>query len=268
MKKMFILVIVVLAATAASGQADKIIVPLRFDRYYTLEQVYEAARAANTAFPEMTKLEEVGRSEEGRPLYALTINNPKTGLALSKPGIYLDGNIHGNEIQGGEICLYLLDYLLGNYGKNKDVTELIDKKVFYIVPVVNPDGRWHFFNDANTPSSNRSVRIPLDDDKDGLIDEDPPEDLDGDGSITTMRKKDLFGEYKTDPEDARLMVRVKPGETGEWTTLGGEGTDNDGDGLINEDAEGYVDGNRQWGFDWRRITSSAARGSIPSRRSA
>ncbi|MCK7489576.1 MAG: hypothetical protein MZU79_04535 [Anaerotruncus sp.] len=38
-----------------------------------------------------------------------------------------------------------------------------------------------------------------------------------------MRKKDPFGQYKTDPEDPRLLVRVKPGEKGEWTLLGEEG---------------------------------------------
>ena len=263
MRKVLFLTLVLLMASAVPGQTDKITVPLRFDHYYTLDQVYEAVQAVNKAYPEMTKLEEVGKTEEGRPLYAVTVNNPKTGPALSKPAIYVDGNIHGNEIQGGEICLYLLDYLLGNYGKNKDVTELIDKKVFYVVPVVNPDGRWHFFKDANNPSSNRSLRIPLDDDKDGLVDEDFPEDLDGDGSITMMRKKDPFGMFKTDPEDPRLMVRIKPGEKGEWTILGEEGIDNDGDGQINEDSEGYVDPNRQWGFDWAPQYVESGSGEFP-----
>jgi hypothetical protein len=263
MKKVLFLTLVLVLAASVPAQNAKITVPLRFDRYYTLEQVYEAVQAINQAYPDMTKLEEAGKSEEGRPIYAVTVNNPKTGPALAKPGIYVDGNIHGNEIQGGEICLYLLDYLLGNYGKNKEVTELLDKKVFYVVPVVNVDGRWHFFHDANTPSSNRSLRIPLDDDKDGLVDEDFPEDLDGDGSITMMRKKDPFGMFKTDPEDPRLMVRIKPGEKGEWTILGEEGIDNDGDGQVNEDSEGYVDPNRQWGFDWAPEYVQSGSGEFP-----
>jgi hypothetical protein len=263
MKKMLFLALILVVASAVPGQTAKIAVPLRFDHYYTLDQVYEAVQAINKAYPEMTKLEEVGKSEEGRPIYAVTVNNPKTGPAHSKPGIYVDGNMHGNEIQGGEICLYLLDYLLGNYGENKDVTELVDKKVFYVVPVANVDGRWHFFKDANTPSSNRSLRIPLDDDRDGLVDEDFPEDLDGDGSITMMRKKDPFGMFKTDPEDPRLMVRIKPGEKGEWTILGEEGIDNDGDGRVNEDSEGYVDPNRQWGFDWAPEYVQSGSGEFP-----
>jgi len=242
--------LIFLTAAVLPAQKAEITVPLRFDRYYTLDQVYEAMTALNKAYPDLTTLETAGKSDEGRPIMVMTINNPKTGPALDKPGIYVDGNMHGNEIQGGEICLYLLDYLLGNYGKNPEIGQLLDKTCFYVVPVVNADGRHHFFADANTSSSNRSLRIPTDDDRDGLVDEDFPDDLDGDGNICVMRRRDPFGAYKTDPEDPRLLVRVKPGEKGEWTIIGEEGLDNDGDGRLNEDNEGYVDGNRNWGYDW------------------
>jgi hypothetical protein len=230
--------------------SDKITVPLRFDHYYTYEQVGEALRALHEAYPAFTTIDVVGRSEEGREIWAMTINNPKTGPALSKPGVYVDGNIHGNEIQAGEVALAFLNRLLVLYGSNAQITELVDRNAYYVIPVVNVDGRYHFFHDAQTPDSGRSIRIPIDDDHDGLIDEDGPDDLDGDGNICTMRKRDPFGRYKTDPEEPRLMVPIKPEEKGEWTLLGDEGIDNDDDGLINEDSEGYVDGNRNWGYNW------------------
>jgi len=251
MKKLWcigLLIFMTVGLTAATQ--DDITLPLRFDHYYELDEITAALKALNTAYPEFTLFEEVGKSDEGRSIYAMTVNNPKTGAALDKPGIYIDGNIHGNEIQGGDISLYLLQYILSNYGKNKEITELVDRICFYVVPVVNVDGRYHFMNDANTPSSNRSLRIPTDDDRDGLIDEDFPDDIDGDGNICQMRIKDPFGRFKTDPEDARLMIPAKQEEKGEWTVLGNEGIDNDGDGLVNEDGEGYVDPNRNWGFDW------------------
>jgi hypothetical protein len=243
------LLVFIAAGLTASAQ-DEITVPLRFDRYYQLDEITAALKALGAAYPELTILEEVGKSEEGRSIYAMTVNNPETGPALDKPAIYIDGNIHGNEIQGGDIALYLLNYMLGNYGGNKEITELMDRICFYVVPVVNVDGRFHFMNDANTPSSNRGLRIPTDDDRDGLIDEDFPDDIDGDGNICQMRIKDPFGRLKTDPEDARLMIPAKQDEKGEWTVLGDEGIDNDGDGQVNEDGEGYVDPNRNWGFDW------------------
>jgi len=244
-------------------QAQEVKVPLRFDFYYSYEKMAEAMKALNTAYPEFTKLDEVGRSEEGRIIWALTINNPKTGEPFTKPGVYVDGNIHGNEIQAGEVCLYLANRLLTNYGKIKEITEVVDRNVFYIIPVVNVDGRAHFFADANTPSSNRGLRIPVDDDRDGLFDEDGPDDLDGDGSITNMRIRDTLGRLRSDPADKRLMITVKPGEKGEWTRLGQEGIDNDGDGQVNEDGEGYVDGNRNWGMNWNPPYVQSGAGNYP-----
>ncbi len=244
-------------------QAQEVKVPLRFDFYYSYEKVVEALKALNAAYPAMTRLDQVGKSEEGRIIWALTINNPKTGGPLSKPGVYVDGNIHGNEIQAGEVCLYLANRLLTSYGKLKDITDVVDRNVFYIIPVVNVDGRAHFFADANNPSSNRGLRIPVDDDRDGLYDEDGPDDINGDGQITTMRIRDTLGRLRTDPADSRLMIAVKPGEKGEWTRLGQEGIDNDGDGLVNEDSEGFVDGNRNWGFNWQPPYVQRGAGNYP-----
>jgi len=250
MKKYFI--IIFLAGIISSGiiRAQDISVPLRFDRYYDYDQVVEAMQALNQAYPKLTKLDLVGYSDENRAIYALTITNPETGDHLSKPGVYVDGNIHGNEIQAGEVCLYVANSLLTRYKENPKITSLVDRNTFYILPVVNVDGRYHFFKDANTSSSSRSLRRPKDDDHDGLFDEDFYDDLDGDGSICEMRKRDPNGTHRTDPFDSRLMVRVKPGEKGEWILLGKEGIDNDGDGRINEDTEGYVDPNRNWGYNW------------------
>ncbi len=259
--------LILLASLVITGSAvekkGKIEVPLRFDRYYNYDDVVEALKVLHNAFPKLTTLEEIGKSEEGRGIYALTINNPETGDALSKPGVYVDGNIHGNEIQASEVCLYYANMLLTKYGENEKITKAVDKNAHYIVPVVNVDGRYHFFTDGNTPHSNRGLRVPKDDDHDGLFDEDPYDDLDGDGSICQMRIKDPNGMYKSDPEDKRIMVRVKPGEKGEYTILGSEGIDNDGDGRMNEDGEGYLDPNRNWGYNWMPNYIQRGAGNFP-----
>lgn len=264
MKKYILLIIVCLFSIAGWAEnKGKIEVPLRFDRYYTYEEVVTALKLLNSTYPSLTKLDMIGKSEEGREIYALTINNPKTGDPLSKPGVYVDGNIHGNEIQAGEVCLYFANLLLTKYGENEKITKVVDKNAYYILPVVNVDGRAHFFNDGQTPSSGRSIRVPKDDDRDGLLDEDSPDDLDADGNICMMRISDPLGDYKTDPEDKRLMIQVKPGEKGEWTLLGDEGIDNDNDGRINEDSEGYLDANRNWGYNWQPPYVQSGAGNFP-----
>ncbi len=224
---------------------------LKFDHYYPYEEIGQAAKKLERAYPGFVKVRVIGKSVEGRNIWLITINNPATGDEFSKPAMYVEGNIHGNEIQGGETCLYIADYLLSNYGKVENITRLVDRVVFYIVPVVNPDGRWHFFHQAATPNDFRGTARPHDDDMDGLLDEDPPEDLDGDGNIVMMVKKVRGGRYVFDKEDPRILRPAKPDEIGEYDIIGMEGIDNDGDGLFNEDGYGYQDPNRSWGFDWQ-----------------
>jgi len=260
MKKIFAAILAIWLAGSAMGQIS---VPLRFDKYHTYSEVNEAIKALNRAYPNITKAILVGKTEENREIWALEINNPQTGNALEKPGVYADGNIHGNEIQSSEVVLYLAEYLLKNYGKIPDITKTVDRNAFYLIPIVNPDGRYHFMEGGSSMNNNRSLRIPRDDDKDGLFDEDGPNDLDGDGNISQMRIRDPHGMYRTDPNEPRLMIRVKEGEQGEWTLLGNEGIDVDKDGRLNEDGEGYVDPNRNWGSNWQPDYVQSGSGSFP-----
>ena len=262
-KSISIIILILFVFLTKVSTSQNINVPLRFDKYYTYDEVVQAIKALNKVYPDLTEAVMLGKSEENREIWALEINNKATGDKLSKPGVYVDGNIHGNEIQAGEVVLYFADYLLKNYKTNPEIKNLVDKNSYYLIPSVNVDGRYHFFVDANTASTNRGLRRPKDDDRDGLFDEDFPDDLDGDGSICQMRMKDPFGKWKQDPEDPRIMVRVKEGEKGEYTLLGREGIDNDGDGQINEDSEGYVDPNRNWGFNWQPNYVQSGSGDFP-----
>ena len=109
------------------------------------------------------------------------VNSPKTGADTSKPAMWIDGNIHGNEIQAGEVVLYTLWYLTRGYGQIEQITKLVDSYSFYLLPIVNPDGRQYWFDHPNTPHSSRQNKRPQDHDRDGKNWEDGPEDLDGDG---------------------------------------------------------------------------------------
>ncbi|MCD6454861.1 MAG: hypothetical protein J7L62_06120 [Candidatus Aminicenantes bacterium] len=242
--KKFLLAFVILSFTLTAGV-------LKFDHYYPYEEVVQAVKKLKSTYPEFVSIKVIGKSTEGRDIWLIKINNPKTGDEFSKPAMYVEGNIHGNEIQGGETCLYLADYLLSNYGKIKKVRELVDRVVFYIVPVLNVDGRYHFFHDPATPDDFRGISVKKDDDGDGLVDEDPSEDLDGDGNIVMMVKKVKGGRFVFDKEDPRILRPAKPDEIGEYQIIGDEGIDNDGDGLFNEDGYGYYDPNRSWGFNWQ-----------------
>ncbi len=240
-------------ATPASAQTRATHkVEIAWNRYYDYPEVVELCRNLQAGWPELVKLEFIGKSIEGRDLPLLTIHNPKTGPAARKCAMWIDGNVHGNEVQGAEAALYAVWYLLEGYGDIEQAKRLLDERVFYVLPMQNPDGRAHWFEAANDPSSSRSGVRPTDNDGDGLFDEDPADDLDGDGSIESMRKYvPGEGDWRLDPDDPRILTRPPPGKKGDWILLGDEGIDNDGDGRVNEDDVGGYDMNRNWPSSWQ-----------------
>ena len=227
-------------------------VDARWDHYYDHAAIGDLGRQLEEAYPDRCRLGSIGRSYEGRELWLFTVTNFDVGDPDRKPAMYIDGNIHANEVQGTEVSLYTAWYLCEMADRVAWVDSLLDHRTFYIVPSINPDGREHFFREANNPHSPRAGVAPRDSDGDGLVDEDGYDDLNGDGHITQMRRRNRNGRWLVSPEDPRLMIRARPDEPGEYELLGYEGYDNDGDGRVNEDGIPFsYDPNRNWPWRWQ-----------------
>ncbi|MBZ9777811.1 M14 family metallopeptidase [Psychroflexus sp. CAK8W] len=222
-----------------------------WNRYNTYDGIVDLMKKINKAYPKLTRLESIGKSYEDRDIYMLTVSDFNTGNPDEKPAMYIDGNIHSNEIQGAEFSLYTAWYLTEMFDDLEFITELLEDKTFYIVPTINPDARDNYMKEPNTPHSPRSGMIVLDNDGDGESGEDRFDDLDGNNHITYMIRKSPTGQYIKDPQDDRRLIRVADEEQGEYEMLGYEGIDNDGDGEVNEDGIGYYDPNRDWGWKWQ-----------------
>ncbi len=235
---------------------------LSFSGYHTVDVMYAWYQKWAEQYPDIVDLYEVAQSFEGRPILQMTITNKETGKDTDKPAAYFEGGRHSGEITSSESILWLTNHLLENYGKDDAITHLIDTKAIYLRPQNNPDGSNLYLN---TAQRNRSSVRPHDNDRDGLFDEDPEEDLDGDGIIYQIRKKASEEElekanYIIDPRDpkGRLMKRVLNGK-GEWL-LYSEGIDNDGDGDFNEDGIGGLDLHRNYVENWRPDAGQDATG--------
>ena len=238
----------------AAGSPHNPKVQISFNKYYASEGLAAISKKIADAHPNLVRRQSIGKSTEGRDIWMMAITNYKVGDADRKPGFYIDGNIHSNEIQGAEISTYTAWYLTENFGDIDYITNMLNDRIFYIVPTINPDARNNYMKAANTGSSPRAGMIKLDDDRDGLFDEDGLEDLDGDGSVTRMRRKNPNGNMIVDPKDPRMMIQIGPDDVvtaQRYENLGSEGIDNDGDGRVNEDRPGYYDPNRDWAWKWQ-----------------
>jgi len=226
-------------------------VPAQWNRYHDYAEVTKLLKAMVAAHPKRARLQSLGRSYGGRQMWLLTLTSFDKGNDRSKPAFWIDGAIHANEIQGTEVTLYTAWYLLEMYGRNPFITRLVDTRTFYLVPMMSPDSRDAHMHRPNSTHSPRSGQVPVDDDRDGLVDEDGPDDLDGDGHITQMRIRDPNGRWKPHAKYPHLMVRAESDERGQYRLLGTEGYDNDGDGRVNEDGDGFYDPNRDWAWKWQ-----------------
>ena len=149
-------------ATAQGNKTYKL--PLHWNRLYDYDEIVALIDRMQRTWPKMLRVRSLGKSTEGRDLWMLTVNNPDTGDHRDKPAFYTDANIHGNEVQGAETNLYLVWYLMEHYGVLPQITELVDRVAFYVVPSVNVDARAHWFAEPHTSSSFRSGAMPVDDD--------------------------------------------------------------------------------------------------------
>lgn len=229
-------------------------VRIAFNQYYTSDGLAALGQKIAEAHPDLVRRQSIGKSTQGQDIWLLAITDYNSGDPNRKPAFYVDGNIHSNEVQGAEICIYTAWYLTEGFRDITYVKNMLKDRIFYIVPTINPDARDEFFKGANTASSPRAGMIALDDDSDGQFDEDLYDDLDGDGSITQMWRESEYGDFIRDPKDPRRMVSIEPDDVitaQRYEYLGQEGLDNDGDGRINEDTYGYYDPNRDWGWKWQ-----------------
>ena len=237
-----------LAQQRGSDPAHRL--PLTWDRWLDHDEIGERLQLMQRTWPEFLSLQSLGSSYGGREMWMMTINNPASGAEMDKAAMFIEANVHGNEIQGAEVCLYTIWYLMENYQRIAEVKRLVDERVFYILPSVNPDGRDYFLD--NSGSGARTGHVPVDSDGDGLLDEDGPNDLNGNGLIEQIRKHvPGQGTHRISHVDPRLMETVAPGEFGDWILLGSEGTDDDNDGRVNEDPVGGYDPNRNYASDWQ-----------------
>jgi len=227
---------------------------LTFDRFHTMDVMYEWMQRWEEEYPELVEVYEVARSFEGRPILQATLTNRETGPATDKPAAFFEGNRHSGEVTSAESVLWLMQHLVENYGSDPEITQLLDTRAIYLRPKNNPDGSMLYLN---TAQSNRSTNRPTDNDGDGLLDEDAADDLNGDGIIHRIRYRPRPGTDdratmvidERDPT-GRLLRRAEEGEEAEWV-VASEGLDNDGDGRVNEDGIGGLDLHRNYAENWR-----------------
>lgn len=162
---------------------EKIPSPEQFLGYPTGSKITEHHRISAyfeklASLSKRTKLIEIGRTHEGRPLLILAVSSPENIARLDDyrternkvrkaetPAtpliLFLGYSVHGNEPSGAEAALLSAYYLVA--AQTEPVEKQLQDGIYFIDPVRNPDGQERF---AEWVNYNRSIRFinenPLD----------------------------------------------------------------------------------------------------------
>jgi zinc carboxypeptidase len=199
--------------------------------------------------PRVCRVRTIAKSLEQHKVWLVEVGTGTEEQRKTRPAMLVVAGVEGNDLVGSALVLAWLETLVEGRGDDPNIAKLLETTTLYAIPRLNRDAAEHFFG---TPKVEMLVNgKPWDSDHDGFVDEDGPEDLNGDGLITWMRVEDKKGEYILDPNETRLLLKADgmKGEAGQWRYLI-EGIDNDKDEAWNEDGAGGVNLNRNFPYNY------------------
>lgn len=113
--------------------------PDALNQYHTYETLTTDLQQIAAAYPGITRLVSLGKSVQGRDLWAMKITDDPS-VDEDEPEVRYIAAMHGDEVVGKEMCFDLIDLLTSQYGTDPRITSLVDSTEIWIVPSMNPDG--------------------------------------------------------------------------------------------------------------------------------
>lgn len=109
------------------------------ERYLTPTEIQSFLIETNKKFPEITKLINVGKTFEGRDIFAIKISDNAEVDETDEPSVLFNGMHHAREIMTTEVTTDIITFLTSNYSDPK-VKTWVDNNQIFVLPILNVDG--------------------------------------------------------------------------------------------------------------------------------
>ena len=107
--------------------------------YPTSAQISQKLQAAASKYPQIMRLFSIGKSVRGKDLWVMKISdNP--AMDEVEPEFKYISSMHGDEITGRELTVALIEEIGQKYGRDPEITNLVNNTEIFIMPSMNPDG--------------------------------------------------------------------------------------------------------------------------------
>lgn len=107
--------------------------------YKNPQQIEEFVQDVHARFPEITQIKSIGKSLEGRNIWAIKISD-NANKKEKEPVFLVNGMHHAREVMTPEITTDMIEYLVTRYGQDQEVTKWVDNTEIWVIPMFNVDG--------------------------------------------------------------------------------------------------------------------------------
>jgi hypothetical protein len=107
--------------------------------YHTFSEVAVEMQALAAQYSNIAKVESIGRSVQGRDLWAIKITD-NISQDESEPAVVFLGCHHAREWISVDVPFLLAKYLLEHYASEPGIATRVNASEIWIAPMVNPDG--------------------------------------------------------------------------------------------------------------------------------
>jgi len=112
-------------------------ISVKIPPYLAYLKVVDQIKKWNQEAPDLTEVGTYGKSTRGTDLYYIRVTNKLN--TQPKPKVLIHACIHGNEPLSTSVMMGYIGTILEEYGKDQAVTELLDTRDIYFVPIISPD---------------------------------------------------------------------------------------------------------------------------------
>lgn len=222
------------------------------EKYLLHDAITKQLQSWAERFPRFARLRSLGKSEEGRDLWLLELGlDPDR----DRPSIWVDGNMHAQEVSGSSVALAIAEDILRlhldpefcPHGLQPQTLALLRELRFFVMPRMCPDGAERILTSGRYVRSNPRDRRP------NLKPRWVSSDVDGDGQALLMRMQDPSGDFVESRNEPGLMVPRELDDEGPFFRIFPEGYIDPFDGTFPEAsylADNDTDLNRNFPWSW------------------
>jgi len=133
--------------------------PPGYEHFHTYAEMKDSLDATVAAHPGIAQRFSIGESYEGRAIWGIKISD-NVGVDEDEPEVFIHALTHARERLTTEMALYIVAMLTDGYGSDQRITDIVNGREVWIVPMLNPDGAEYDFS-GGTFHTWRKNRQPI-----------------------------------------------------------------------------------------------------------